>query len=234
MAQQVGMTLFRRIVLSALLAGVLTGVLMTLLQLVAVVPLILEAERFEQAAASAQSPGPSHAHADTAPQGLERTLYTGLMTLLMAIGYGLLLGACFAAMRCVGWRKGILLGIAGFIVFQLAPSLGLPPIPPGVPSAQVGPRQLWWVATVFATAAGLAAGYAAYRGKGLYWWVVAAVLLALPHAVGAPSTGNEPSLVPLAIVREFAIASLASAGFFWLVLGAMQGYLFERLSRRRV
>ena len=46
--------------------------------------------------------------------------------------------------------------MAGFAVFMLAPSLGLPPELPGMPAAELGPRQVWWLLTAAATAAGLA------------------------------------------------------------------------------
>ena len=36
---------------------------------------------------------------------------------------------------------------------ELAPALGLPPEPPGLPVADVGARQLWWILTAGATAA---------------------------------------------------------------------------------
>ena len=54
-------------------------------------------------------------------------------------------------------------GFAGFAVFTLAPGLGLPPELPAMPAADLGDRQIWWTATVLATAVGLA--LIAFRGK---------------------------------------------------------------------
>jgi len=37
--------------------------------------------------------------------------------------------------------------------------------------------------------------------------------------------------VPSGIVAEFVVASLAAAGLFWLLLGAITGWLYQRLGR---
>lgn len=42
-------------------------------------------------------------------------------------------------------------------------------------------------------------------------------IAAVPDVIGTPSGGTGPSLVPQEVVRHFAIASLASAFFSWLV-----------------
>ena len=122
---------FRHIVLSAVIAGLITGVLITLVQMFTTVPLIAQAEVYEQGggkpeagavvpeAADAADDHSAHDHeAGTwAPKdGFERTFYTGLTSVLVAIGYALLLGACFSQMRSVGWRAGLALGVAGFLV----------------------------------------------------------------------------------------------------------------------
>jgi hypothetical protein len=52
-------------------------------------------------------------------------------------------------------RHGLLWGLAGFACFTVAPALGLPPKPPGVPVADVRARQLWWALTAGVTATGL-------------------------------------------------------------------------------
>lgn len=232
------MSVFRRIALSALLAGVVAGLLMTLVQWKAVVPLILEAERYEATTARSavsdphdHGAGESHDAHGTFNSTLERNLITGLVTLLMAIGYGLLLGACLARLRHSGWHMGLMLGLAGFCIFQLAPALGLPPLPPGAPAADLAPRQVWWIGTAAATAAGLACAYRALTRRSPRLWLLGAVLLAGPHAIGAPVPPPGPNPVPAALLRDFAVVSMASAAFFWLVLGTVQGYVFERLAR---
>jgi len=37
--------------------------------------------------------------------------------------------------------------------------------------------------------------------------------------------------VPSVLVAQFVVASLAAAGLFWLLLGAIIGWLYDRLGR---
>src|SRR5437867_450062 len=159
------MAAFRRLVCSALCAGLVAGVVTAAAHQLGTVPLILEAEVYEEAAA--HKAGDSHAHAaPTAPaaadswspeNGIERTLYTLVADLLAAIGFALLLAAGFALRGgTIGWRQGVLWGLAGFASFTVAPGLGLPPELPGSDAAPLFERQVWWLATAASTGAALA------------------------------------------------------------------------------
>ena len=89
--------------------------------------------------------------------GVERTAYTALVNVVTWIGFGLvLIAGLVLAGRPGTWREGLLWGLAGFAACMVAPGLGLAPKPPGVPSGPLADRQLWWLATVMATAGGLA------------------------------------------------------------------------------
>ena len=96
--------------------------------------------------------------AEWAPKnGLERTFYTGLSSVLAAIGFGLVLAGCFALRgREITWRQGIVWGLAGYLSFHLAPAFGLTPELPTMAGENLFARQVWWLGTVAATAAGLA------------------------------------------------------------------------------
>lgn len=237
---------FRHIVLSAVIAGLITGALVTLVQMFTTVPLIAQAEVYEKASEKPETgitveKSTAHVHADhdhpdgawEPNDGVERFFYTGVSTVLVAIGYALLLGACFSQMRAVGWRTGLALGVAGFLVFQLAPAVGLPPEPPGSAYADLFSRQVWWVGTAFATALGLSAwAYARSHSKAL-WIPVGIVLILLPHMIGAPrAVEGEAAVVPHELAQRFALAALFTGAVFWLVLGSIQGYVFGRLGRR--
>src|SRR4029077_17173675 len=81
-------------------------------------------------------------------------------------------------------RRGIQLGVAGFLCVALAPSLGLPPRPPGVAGPDLQAAQVWWVGTVALSRVGLwllaSAGRSRLaRGGGV-------LTLAIPHLIGAP------------------------------------------------
>lgn len=245
-----GQRSFRHIVVSAVIAGLITGVLITLVQMFTTVPLIAQAEVYEQGGVKPEAVAPvakdavdaahdhdahDHGAESWAPKdGFERTFYTALTSVLVAIGYALLLGACFSQMRSVGWRTGLALGVAGFLVFQLAPALGLPPQPPGSPYADLVARQLWWVGTAVATALGLGAWFYARTHSKALWIPVGIVLILLPHVIGAPQpVEGQVAILPKELSQRFALLALFTAAVFWIVLGSLQGYVFGRLGRRQ-
>src|SRR5947199_99021 len=104
------------------------------------------------------------------------------------IGFALVLIGGVALARLGGYtidaRRGLIWGAAGFVVFALAPAIGLPPELPGMEAAALVARQQWWFLTAAATAGGLGliifAKPAALR-------VVGIVLIVLPHLIGAPA-----------------------------------------------
>src|SRR2546426_996645 len=54
----------------------------------------------------------------------------------------------------------------------------------------------------------------------------------LPHLIGAPiATGH--NAVPVQLIRQFTIASLATTGMFWLLLGTIGGFIYSRNEARR-
>jgi predicted cobalt transporter CbtA len=74
--------------------------------------------------------------------------------------------------------------------------------------------------------------YVARWRKVNYWWGIGFLLIALPHLIGAPQPEVGVSPVPEALARNFAVASVLVAAFFWVLLGGVQGYIFERLGRQ--
>lgn len=226
--------MFRRIVLSALLAGLVAGLALTLLQRLQVLPLIVEAETYElaePAGAPVHADGLSHEHdaRGWAPaDGIERTAYTALANVLTAVGFGLLLGAAFALREPVDALRGLLWGAAGYAVFFLAPSLGLPPEIPGAAAAALEARQFWWLLTVGCTAAGLA--LIALQPR----WplkILGAAVLVLPHVGGAPQPGSHGGVAPQELAQSFVLATAIANAAFWLLLGALNGFFFRRFRR---
>jgi cobalt transporter subunit CbtA len=225
------MEAFRRIVMVGGLAGLLAGILLTLLHLAVTVPIILEAETYEQvAAAQAHATGSGgHAHDAEAwapEDGIERALFTLLADIITAVGFGLLLVAtCVLAGRELTWREGLHWGLAGFAAFMLAPTIGLPPELPGMEAAPLLQRQAWWLATVAATAGGLAL---LFLGREPLRAGLGLVLLVLPHLHGAPQAVEHHSLVPAALAHQFVSAALVVNLLFWAALGAIAGLLCKR------
>jgi cobalt transporter subunit CbtA len=234
--------MFRRILVTALFAGLAGGIVNTAAQQAWVQPLILQAETFEDAASQKEGTAngggedPARAAAAEEPAAeapangvdFERTSLTLLANVLTGIGFALLLGAAITlAGREIEWRRGLAWGLAGFAAFGIAPALGLPPEPPGVEAADLGQRQFWWLGTVAATALGLwlliLAKHRALKALGV-------LVLVIPHAVGAPQLDAHGGVTPQAIIDEFIVASLVTSAAFWLVLGGMSGLLARRLS----
>ena len=211
--------MFGRIVATALLAGFAAGIVLSVVQQVWVTPLILQAETFETAGAEAHTHGQPWAPED----GVERTLYSVLANVLNGVGFALLLGAAITLSgRAVEWRHGLLWGLAGFVVFGVAPALGLPPDPPGVDAGELVPRQAWWLGTAAATALGL---WLLALTKRRSLKALGVLALVAPHVIGAPTVDIHGGPVPAQLVNEFIAASLIATGAFWLVLGAMSGHL---------
>lgn len=236
------MTVFRNVVFVAALAGLVAGIVLAALQAYATVPLILQAETYEAAGDSAG--GHDHGAADTAQptaehahdhgdeawapeEGFERFAYNVGANIVSGIGFALILiVASELAGGIAGWRQGLFWGGAGFAVFTLAPGLGLPPELPAMPAADLYDRQVWWVATVAATAIGLS--LIAFRRSAVFALVGVALIIA-PHIVGAPQPASHDSPVPAGLHHSFVVATTVTNLLFWLVLGAVAGAVRSRI-----
>ena len=230
------MAIFRRLVCAALCAGLLSGVVAAGAHQIGTVPLILEAEIYEQAAqhATADKTGAAAPHEHKAAEwepenGIERAGYTLVADLLAAIGFALLLAAGLALRGgSVTWREGLLWGLAGFATFTIAPGLGLPPEIPGTESGPLVARQLWWLATAVSTASGLA--LLAFSRRALYA-AFAVILIVVPHLYGAPQPADYAAAAPEALAHRFTVAATLVSFLFWAALGASTGYFYRRFER---
>ena len=226
------MDYFRNIVVVAALAGALAGLGMTVAQQLTTVALILKAEVYEGAApahdhGAVQAPAHSHDHGAEGEEGwspadgFERTFFSVLANIVTGIGFALLLVAAselFGGIR--DWRQGVFWGLAGFAVFTLAPGLGLPPELPAMPAAELGGRQLWWVATVASTATAL--GLLVY-GRSVVAVLAAIVLLVAPHLIGAPQPASYETPIPEGLHHSFVVAVVLTTLLFWVLLGGLAG-----------
>ena len=158
--------------------------------------------------------------------GFQRSAFTALANIATAIGFAVLLvTASEFAGGMTGWRQGIFWGLAGFAVFTLAPGLGLPPELPGMPAADLDARQVWWVATAAATAAGLA--LLAFT-RLLPLALLAVALIVVPHLVGAPKPATFESAVPKTLAHDFVVMASIVSLVFWVLLGGAAGFLRSR------
>ena len=238
------MPVFRSIVFSAALAGLIVGAVISVAQFFGTVPLIQKSEVYERKAASEAPPPAAHEHAgaphdhDTAhshesewepEDGFQRNAFTVAANILTAIGFALLLTGVYAIRgRPVTWREGLLWGLGGFVVFTAAPGLGLPPELPGMAVAELTARQTWWIATAATTAIGLcllafrSAPWAAVLGLGL---------IALPHLIGAPLAPESHSEVPAELSHRFIVVVTLTSLLFWALLGVSTSVAFGRIAK---
>jgi cobalt transporter subunit CbtA len=237
------MPFFRNIVFTAVLVGLIAGLAVSAMQAIGTTPLILQAETFENAGGEA---APAHSHDAATPadhhhdaeawtpaDGFERNAYTIAANVLTAIGYALVLTALISLRGSEGgWREGLFWGLAGFAAVMLAPMIGLPPELPGTPAAALGARQIWWVATVAATAGGLA--LLVFKRAEPWAAILAVALIVAPHLIGAPlPPAGEHALAPLTLERRFLVLATVTSFVFWLILGSLSGLFFKRFETAR-
>lgn len=249
--------MIQRMLASAVFAGFAAGLLAALLHFAFIQKLILLGEQYESGAlvhfenAAADKPAghshdatatitdpatattepatEEHAHGSAAPApDLSRNALTVLFTCLTYVSYGMLLVAGFALASHFGIRitarEGALWGIAGFVSFQLAPAMGLAPELPGTIAAELSARQIWWLGTVLATGTGIA--LLAY-GRGFFPALVAGVLLAAPHVIGAPQPDQFWGTAPPEVGAAFAANVLGVGLAAWATLGWLAGQFWS-------
>lgn len=242
-----------RVVLAVILAGIAAGLFMGAIQHVRLTPLILEAEAFERAshphdhgaapetgaattdqagsAEQGEAEGHDHDHGEgwTPENGWQRTLATTVTAAMTGAGFAAVLaGISLLTGIPITRQNGVIWGLCGFLAATLAPSMGLPPELPGMPAAELMPRQIWWVGTIAATAAGI---YLVATRRETWAFAVAALLILAPHVIGAPVAIHEQALVPPGLVATFVANSIAANAIFWICIGLLLGLVLDRTAK---
>lgn len=244
--------LFRRIILNALLVGIIASFVFSLLQVYVVNPILFSSETYEVAEEPAADDGHSHSHdhgdghshshhhdedAWAPEDGFERTAYTMSANIFAGIAYASILLAVMSQLSLQGLTrinllKGLAWGAGGFIVFFGAPAIGIPPEIPGIEAAAVEHRQAWWLLA----AGGVAVGLLALAFAPLKFKALGLVAIALPYIVGAPHPDG-PSFThpdPAAVValtdlhQQFITATTVSNLVFWIVMGVLSAWVLNR------
>ncbi|MGH1330452.1 MAG: CbtA family protein [Paracoccaceae bacterium] len=222
----------KRMFASALFAGLAVGLISAALQFLFVTPLLLEGELYESGArlhfASNGSPQ-SEAGAPAYTREHMRHLLTISFNILAYTGFALLLVAGFAIAETralnISASDGVLWGLIGFASLHLAPAFGLAPELPGTVGAVLEDRQIWWIATVLATAGGL---ICAMVIKSPWAKLGAALIIAAPHVFGAPHLDTYYGVAPPELSALFATRSLGVAAISWVLLGSLAGHFWSR------
>jgi cobalt transporter subunit CbtA len=210
-----------------LLAGLLAGLVVATLQHFVTTPLILAGEVYETAEPHDAMAGMD----DWKPaDGIQRTAFTSVATIATSAGFALILlagmlvsGDEITVKKAFGWS------LAAFVATGLAPSLGLAPELPGSAAGPLLERQLWWVGTAISTGIAL---WLFIRSTNWIAKVVAVILLAAPHLIGAPQPVAFESKAPAELAAHFAAASLAIQAALWILSGLAAGALWMHFNKR--
>ena len=234
-----------RYVLAAVVAGLLAGAVLTVLQVWRLSPLIATAETYETMNdpknipttpdCQEAKPGMKMCANTGTPEwepapGLPRIGFTGVASLLAGGGFAAILAGLSLLLNVPITRaNGWIWGLSGFFAVHLATGFGLAPEIPGMPIADLLARQIWWVGTIIAT--GAAIYCFAIRTENVAKAIGVALLFA-PHLIGAPITPEGETSVPPALAAEFAANALAAAAVFWLVMGVLLGRFLPAIAER--
>lgn len=234
--------MFKNIILSALIVGAIAGAILGAMQLFTTSPIILAAEFYEVTADAEPGHDDStaahgHSHGDDAEawspeDGFERTISTIVASILTAVGFAMLTIAAMAYSQKTNLLHGLLFGIAGYLSFYVAPSMGLLPEIPGSLAANLEGRQGWWMMTVILTAAGLAC--LAFIPSLFRLFGIA--LIAIPHIIGAPQPehhgflNQHPDAVKALteLSNEFILMTGITLFIFWVILGLLASAATKR------
>jgi cobalt transporter subunit CbtA len=231
-----------RLVLAALIAGMAAGLLYGGVQHVRTTPLILAAEVYETAPAhehgsaaattttETAAPALDHGKEEWAPaDGWQRTLSTTLASVITGAGFAFLLaGVSLLTGFPITPRNGLIWGLCGFLAVTVAPGAGLAPELPGMPTADLVARQVWWVATIIATGAGI---FLIASKRELVWLATAVVLIALPHIIGAPQPLSHETAVPAGLAASFAANTIAASAVLWSLIGLFLGLALQKFGK---
>jgi cobalt transporter subunit CbtA len=220
----------RELVTAALRAGVLAGLLLTAAQQIRVIPNLFQTEVYEGSAAATivANLGNGHAAHDWHPEYLERTFFNTIANISLGVGFALLLGSIMCLCGRPGcWRTGLLWGLAGYITFFAAPSLGLPLEIPGTEAAKLADRQSWWLIAALDTGFGLSLLAFATTGANKFF---GAVLLAAPHLINTPQPEAHSNAAPTELTQFFIVATVFANAVFWLALGGLMGHFYKNKS----
>ena len=224
------MELFKRFLIVALVSGTLSGSLLSVMHLVGVVPLILEAEIYEKSMSETlrhdqKTMSQHHDGAWFPDDGFERTFYTLISNIIFSIALVLMLVAIYSTSEKKPAWYGVGWGLAGFVIFYLAPTLVYRPTLPGAIEVDLLLRQLWWIATVEGTAFGLAI---IVFSKHWFLKTLGVMLVILPQLVGSPP-GEVIRTTPETLMNSFFLINFITNLLYWTFLGFITVYIYNRL-----
>jgi predicted cobalt transporter CbtA len=233
-----------RLLLAALAAGLIAGMAMTPAQYVKTIPLIMQAEAYENGGAghhhgdAAASDEAAHDHgADQSMFGFGRLGDTIVANLVAGAGFALMLAAVALLLGVefptgtAGVTRGLLFGAAAWFCVQLAPVDE--PAAGGARFPLCRSRRS--AGMVDDHRCGLRCGAVVHRDAagmgGEDAWTCDPRRAA---SLGVAGSGRHlSSNVPAYIASAYAAASLATTLFFWLLLGGLLGHFLSRVDEEQ-
>ncbi|VAX17337.1 hypothetical protein MNBD_NITROSPINAE04-1339 [hydrothermal vent metagenome] len=242
----------RIFLVSGIVAGLGAGFLLGLMQVGFITPIIVEAEVYENQIPatheerSANNHDPRH-HL-TEKGGIRRSLFTILGASLLGSAIGIvaavLMGVIAAQNLKISLRQGLLLGLAGYLAFNIIPGLGVAPAPPGVQGAPFDARQSWWLISSMMAVAGFITWAVAphifvdhfnvrLRYAKIFSIIMALSFIATPFIIGAPVVElNFSSEALRQINSQFLIVTFVVNAVFWMILGSLLSLTTAYIGRR--
>ena len=258
------MNAFRRLVFTAVIAGLITGGLVTLAHYFGTASIIARAEVYERAADDADhAPTLAHTHdhdaASTTPDTDQHSVAARAMpamhndsaapewepkngverTLYTALA-DMVTAIAFSLLLVAAFElRGRNVDWRTGLFWGLAgfAVFALAPglgLPPEVPGTAAAPLHARQVWWA-ATAAATAGGLALlFLQRRPTWVLVGVMLLVAPHLYGAPQPAEYKSAAPEALAHEFVVITTTTSLLFWIVLGTLSGFFFDLLGRSPV
>lgn len=216
-----------------LFSGLLSGIILAVVNLVLVEPYIDQAIAFE----NQKSATPSEMTEQLEFQTYRVWQQGGSLAAgaVLGMSYGALFGLVFVYTRnsllgSTNLQKALLLATIMWFVLYLVVELKYPANPPAVSDpSTISLRQSLWLAMVAVsglTALGLAVtrrwmkGNAKFAALAIYAAIVIIMFLVLPQ-------NPDHSAIPTDLIMGFRIASCVTMTMFWLIMGAILGLLWD-------
>mgnify|MGYP001423965872 FL=1 len=221
--------MFKKIIITALFAGFIVGVVSALLQLIYVQPILLHAELYETGSLTHFGENNSQGAHYNSAFDFQRNGLSILFSALIYTGYALILVSLIAYASSLNLKidnvRSILFGVCGFFAVQLAPAFGLPPELPGAAAAELFPRQIWWFFCVLVTILGI---WIVSFSQKIPYVLIGIIIILVPHIVGAPEPEFFVGPTPPELASHFASRTLALGAASWVLLGYLSGYFWRK------
>lgn len=223
--------MFKNLLLVGLLAGVLSGSLLTLLQAVTVIPLIHQAEQYENQLTVMGGETGQHRHDGPVKEwgpanGWERFAFTWFANVSIAAGFGLMMAGIMSLHPPKSWTQAVLFGVAGYYAFFLAPAFLLPPELPGSDSSHLQSRQVIWLYTVVVSLVSMA-----LVGFSTRPWLrlLGLVSLAPPFLLFTQEDVRYSVPVPSELIEQFTRMTAVTNALLWATIGLSVRWLFLKV-----